>query len=223
MLYVFYRNIPSCTDPLIVVYLSIIINKLIMTNSFGELSGINPQHLISRTAMEKYCDSLSENLKNLTWGNASVNARLAKSIAEKAFSKKVDRAGIPYIEHLTTVASLASCDLINPSKIEVIGLLHDILEDCPEWTEGALRNLFSDEVVDVVVILTKLKGENYEDYIGRVLKNRYARIVKKADLEHNMDWTRLPDITDKDIERTKKYHKAYNRILAYEKELKDNQ
>lgn len=152
---------------------------------------------------------------------------IAMDIIGNAFKDKTDRAGMPYIHHLYRVSFQSSNKSLSLSKefhcLKTIGLLHDLLEDCPEWTEGALRSLFSDEIVDVVVILTKLKDEKYEDYIERVLRSKYARIVKKADLEHNMDLTRLPEITDKDIERTKKYHKAYNRILAYEKELRDNQ
>lgn len=135
---------------------------------------------------------------------------LALKIVTKAFENKTDKGGKPYIEHLKRVS--AKLPDYGSGDLKMIGLLHDLLEDCPEWTEGALRCLFDDLIVDKVVILTKLKSENYEDYIERVRKDYWSALVKQADLEDNMDLTRLPEITQKDFERIMKYHKAYRII-----------
>lgn len=140
--------------------------------------------------------------------------KIASKIIHEAFKDKKDKSGQPYTKHLYHVADKASdCDGRSYSiDIHCVGLLHDLLEDCPEWSEKALRQLIPSHIVDAVVALTKGRNEPYADYITRVLHNEIAVLVKKADLEHNMDITRLPELTDKDIDRLKKYHKAYLRI-----------
>jgi len=147
--------------------------------------------------------------------------RLANIIVRKAFEGKKDKAGMPYINHLVTVATNTSGYIsyghqVDDKDLECTALLHDLLEDCPEWTEGALRTLFSDTVVDAVVALTKMpQSESYREYILRVASNPLARIVKLADLKHNMDITRQNSFDDVDIDRLEKYHKAYITLVNY--------
>lgn len=137
----------------------------------------------------------------------------ALKIIEKAFAGKTDKAGQPYINHLKRVS--ARCPNIGVNnEVRVIALLHDILEDCPEWNEKALRTLFTDGVVDSVIALTHKKGQTYHQYISQVLEDGWATIVKKHDLEDNMNITRLKELTKEDLERLKKYHDAYVRIVA---------
>lgn len=130
----------------------------------------------------------------------------AFQIVSEAFAGKTDKAGKPYIEHLIRVAGYMGSD-----ELKTIALLHDLLEDCPEWTEEKLDKIFSRRVVMSVVDLTRGK-ESYEAYIDRVIENPWARLVKMYDLIDNMDVTRLSELTDKDIERLRKYHKAYMRV-----------
>ena len=133
--------------------------------------------------------------------------KFALGIIEHAFRDKTDLAGQPYIDHLKRVEKRVS----NKNEdIKIIALLHDLLEDCPDWNEEVLRTFFYKEVVDAIVVLTKLKGEAYEDYIMRVSENRYATIVKVADLQDNMTLTRLTTIKDKDVKRLRKYLTAYH-------------
>ncbi|HGQ5368382.1 TPA: GTP pyrophosphokinase [Streptococcus pneumoniae] len=61
---------------------------------------------------------------------------------------------------------------------------------------------------EAVDILTKKKGQDYQSYLNLVKTNELARVVKLADLRHNSDLTRLPLITEKDLERNKKYSSA---------------
>lgn len=51
--------------------------------------------------------------------------------------------------------------------------------------------------------------EDYMEYIRRCAQNSTALEVKIADLKHNMDITRLDKLTNEDLKRLKKYHKAY--------------
>ena len=151
----------------------------------------------------------------IEYENTGFMWRAAFELAEKAFEGKFDRAGKPYFSHLYRVVDgcykggnmpkIDGDDFLNSAAI-----LHDLLEDCPEWNESSLSFIFPKEVVDLVVILTKSKNEPYLDsYIKRISENKLASRIKLSDLRDNMDIARLPEITQKDIERLVKYHTAY--------------
>lgn len=144
--------------------------------------------------------------------------QIALNIIETAFVGKKDKGGRPYIEHLKRVAENAKNYFSGQDyilELEVIALLHDLLEDCPEWTKKHLESIFKDHlVVDAVQRLTKRADLNYEQYIENVKCNRFSRAVKLADLKDNMDLTRLAELSEKDIERVKKYHKSYVYLLG---------
>ena len=46
------------------------------------------------------------------------------------------------------------------------------------------------------------------DFVARAKQNPIGRIVKQADLEHNMDTSRLPRLSKEDVERLDKYRAA---------------
>ncbi|MGK0446525.1 MAG: (p)ppGpp synthase/HD superfamily hydrolase [Polaribacter sp.] len=132
---------------------------------------------------------------------------VARKIVEYAFRNKADLAGKPYMGHLNRLEE----KLKNKNEeIRTVALLHDLLEDCPDWNKEVLKCFFWSSVVNAVDAMTKRKGEKYEDYINRVQSNRYATVVKIADLEDNMDITRLKELTDKDVVRLKKYLIGYH-------------
>jgi (p)ppGpp synthase/HD superfamily hydrolase len=135
----------------------------------------------------------------------------ALQIVKRAFDGKVDKAGKPYIGHLLRVQQTVAAHGGNENQ-QTVALLHDLLEDT-DWTEEDLSAQFPPEVVQAVVVLTKQKGQNYEDYLALVKDCADAIPVKLADLKDNMDLTRLSELTEKDMERVKKYHKAF-RFLA---------
>ena len=143
---------------------------------------------------------------------------IALNIIETAFAGKKDKGGKPYIDHLKRVAENSKNYFTGANylaDLEIIALLHDLLEDSPEWTKKHLDSIFKDIlIVDAVLRLTKRPELSYDDYIKNISNCRYARAVKLADLKDNMDLTRLPKITEKDIERVKKYHKAYIFLLG---------
>ena len=64
--------------------------------------------------------------------------------------------------------------------------------------------------------ITKREGEEYDDFVKRFATNKIARTVKLADLEHNMDARRLSDVTEKDVERLKKYVRAWRFLKGLE-------
>lgn len=127
------------------------------------------------------------------------------------FSDKTDKEGLPYFNHLLKV--YMGVDNYNE---KIIALLHDIVEDTDITSDDLLDFGYSKEIVDVVLILTKKKGEYYPDYIDRIINsnNIMACNVKLSDLKHNMDLKRIKNPTVNDMERvTKRYMPAYNRIL----------
>lgn len=128
----------------------------------------------------------------------------AELFARSIHANQVDKAGEPYIRHLQAVVN----NLVEPTEDMVaVAWLHDSVEDT-ETTFDDLIHYFGSSVAQAVDAITKRKGEMYADYLNRVKANPIARLVKIADLSHNMDLSRLLKITEKDLERKAKYIKA---------------
>ena len=72
---------------------------------------------------------------------------------------------------------------------------------------------FTEEIVEAVLAVTRREGEEYNDYVRRAAQNELGRMVKRADLEDNMDIRRLPELTDRDVERLRKYLRAWQYIV----------
>lgn len=136
-------------------------------------------------------------------------------IATQAHKGIKDKAGAPYILH-----PLRMMMRMKTEEEMMTAVLHDVVEDArdnPEenkWTFEKLKNAgFSDEVLKAVECVTNREGESYEQFIERAGKNPIARQVKIADLEDNMNIQRIGEISPKDLERLKKYHKSW-RVLT---------
>ena len=90
---------------------------------------------------------------------------------------------------------------------KAVAYLHDALEDT-DASVDELRNMFSTEIVDAVITLTRNKDDSYFEYIQKVSKSKLAKKVKAADLLHNLDITRIKEPTERDFKRLEKYKKA---------------
>lgn len=132
---------------------------------------------------------------------------LAVEVAKKYHEGMTDRAGKPYLFHLTSVSNSV---LPLGEDYAVVGMLHDTLEDT-KMTKESLISMFGRDIADAVSLLTHDPGIPYLDYVRNVKNsgNPLAIAVKKADLRNNMDLTRLPNVTDRDLKRVEKYKKAY--------------
>lgn len=130
----------------------------------------------------------------------------AFKVALIAHEGQTDLAGVDYIEHVKMVGKHVK-EVTKEDSIIAVAYLHDILEDT-EITESELSETFPNEIVTAVKALTKKKNENYQDYLTRVKENEWARLVKLADLQHNMDITRIKNPTKRDLDRIEKYRKA---------------
>ena len=141
---------------------------------------------------------MMENLENLY--------KKAVIIAQEAHKGQFDKGGNPYIEHPLYVASQ-----VDTMELKIVAVLHDTLEDSDMTANDLKKEGFPERIVDAIVMLTHEDGdeEAYLDYIRRVATNMMATAVKKADLMHNMDMSRIQKPTEKDLKRRAKYEKAF--------------
>lgn len=135
--------------------------------------------------------------------------RKAMQVAFMAHCNQLDKAGSPYIYHITAVA-----DKMTDEFTTCVALLHDVLEDTDILSDDLKELNIPDDVIACVVRLTRRHGETYFDYIERLFEDPNACVVKIADLRHNSDLTRLPEITEKDRQRVKKYERALSALIA---------
>lgn len=132
---------------------------------------------------------------------------LALHRALKAYGGKVDKAGKPYILHpLRLVARL------DDPIAQCVALLHDVIEDSPTTADDLRNDGFPESVVSAVVVLTRRKGESYEAFIDRVRIHPLARKIKLLDIEDNMNLLRLNAVSEKDLQRVAKYHRAWKHL-----------
>ena len=131
----------------------------------------------------------------------------AIELAKQHHEGQTDKAGNPYIEH-----PLRVMNQVESKEEKIVAVLHDIVEDTDISLNDLRNEGFSEEVVSAVECLTKQDGENYDSYIERISFNPLAVKIKLADLEDNRDLTRLPQVTDKDLERLEKYDKALEKL-----------
>lgn len=120
----------------------------------------------------------------------------AAMIARAAHWDQFDRGGAPRFNHVEYVANQMFEELY-----QVVGYLHDTIEDSPLTTLSALKQIFGWEVADAVDAISRRNDETYFDYIRRCKENPIARVVKIADIKHNMDRTRWPEMPDSYYER----------------------
>lgn len=135
------------------------------------------------------------------------NELLAKAIilATKNHKGQVDKGGNPYILH-----PLRIMVKVKSLEAKIVAILHDIIEDTDITKEDLLDMEFPYEIVEAIELLSKPKKEDYIHYIRRIKENPLAKEVKMADLQDNMDLSRLNKITEKDLNRVEKYKKAYS-------------
>jgi (p)ppGpp synthase/HD superfamily hydrolase len=139
------------------------------------------------------------------------NQLLAKAInmAMRAHEGQTDKAGMPYIGHVMRVMQAG-----RTIDEKIVGVLHDIVEDTTWTFDMLLEEGFPPHIVDTLRCVTKISDdEPYEEFIQRVKSNPLAVAVKINDLTDNMDIRRLKTITEADVQRLRKYLKAYRALV----------
>lgn len=139
--------------------------------------------------------------------NAKTKLSRAIEIAVAAHDGQGDKAGAPYILHPLRVMLKMHTD-----EERIVAVLHDVVEDS-DWTFDALRNEgFSLTIIAALACVTKQDGESYENFVQRAASNPIARRVKIADIEDNMDLSRIPNPTDADYARLEKHRRALEQL-----------
>ena len=131
---------------------------------------------------------------------ASPQVQRAYEIAAIAHAGQVDKAGTAYIQHPLTVASFVKTD-----DEKTVALLHDVVEDTVVTLQDLRDAGFSANIVHAVDCVTKRDDESLKAYLQRVKSDPLATAVKLADLRHNSDLSRIPNPTEKDFARVKRY------------------
>lgn len=116
-------------------------------------------------------------------------------------SQKRKVSGVPYIVHPYSVAFLLA-HYTDDEDVIIAGLLHDTLEDIPEYTEEMLREEFGERACAIVKEVTEdftqaekedhsIRGNNWrarkEKYLANLSNDsQEALLVATADKIHNM-------------------------------------
>jgi (p)ppGpp synthase/HD superfamily hydrolase len=137
----------------------------------------------------------------------NINKELDKAIklAVEVHAGTFDKGGHPYILHPLHVMNNVMFD----KGLAVIAVLHDVVEDSHYTIEDLTEMGFTKRTTDALVLLTHLPEDSYETYIEKIATSYDAIRVKRKDLEHNSDITRLKGLRPKDFERLEKYMKAF--------------
>ena len=139
----------------------------------------------------------------------------AYKVSFDAHRNQVDKSDLPYIYHPLHVAEQMEDEIST-----TVALLHDVIEDTAYTLNDLIKLGFDDEVIEALKYLTRDENIDYFDYIKNIANNKIATKVKLADLEHNMDTTRLDEVTEKDLERVEKYKKSHAFLKEKLKEFK---
>jgi (p)ppGpp synthase/HD superfamily hydrolase len=121
---------------------------------------------------------------------------LASRLHRDQVRRDIERT--PYVSHLFSVMLLVS-EVTNDEDTLIGALMHDSLEDVPNFTEAMLREEFGEEVLDIVSHVTEpyLPGEEIskqmqwlvrkEAYLKNVSEGgTKSAIISCADKLHNM-------------------------------------
>jgi len=114
----------------------------------------------------------------------------AMQIAYSAHHGQVDKGGLPDIFHPYHLAQQMEDELSCCAA-----LLHDVVEDTDITMEELARE-FPEEVIGVLRLLTHGKDVPYFEYVRRIKTDPIAVKIKLADIAHNSDQSRCPQLTE---------------------------
>ena len=127
----------------------------------------------------------------------------AITLAVQQHKGQLDKGGQPYILHPLRVM----LQLQQPDQ-QIVAVLHDILEDT-NTTAQDLQNLgFQTHIIQAIQALTKLPHETRVQAAMRTAQNPLACAVKIADVQDNMNLTRIPNPTARDLARLEEYRQV---------------
>lgn len=140
-------------------------------------------------------------------------------IKEKHGNQK-RKQGTPYYLHPVEVSNILKEKGFS-EKYQIVGLLHDILEDT-DTTYEEIEKIANHEITEAVRLVTKEKGYVMSEYMERIKQNDLARIVKIADRIHNLSEAHLASklFQIKYIKETEKWFIDLAKGTVFEEDLK---
>lgn len=124
----------------------------------------------------------------------------AIALAATQHAGQLDKGGQPYILHPLRLILQFS----NPT-LQIIAVLHDILEDTATTAEDLKALGFSAEIIQAIQALTKQTGESRLEAAKRTTLNPLATQVKYVDVLDNMNLSRINNPTARDFARLEEY------------------
>ena len=140
----------------------------------------------------------------------------ANVLITELFKDSYDKEGVPYINHLYYVI-----DTLDTLEEKIVGALHDTVEDTDVTLDDLTAMGFPKNIVNSIRILTRDKSIPYSEYIDNIINSNdiVAIKVKKVDMSHNMNRTRLNRLdSDTRTRLITKYTPEYEKIENYLKE-----
>lgn len=134
----------------------------------------------------------------------------AMKIAYAAHHGQVDKGGLPYIFHPYHLAEQMEDEISCCAA-----LLHDVVEDT-DVTMEELAKEFPAAVMDVLTLLTHREDVPYFDYVRAIKANPIAVKIKLADIAHNSDQTRCPNLTPEQLCYFRSKYETAKAILTEE-------
>jgi (p)ppGpp synthase/HD superfamily hydrolase len=139
----------------------------------------------------------------------------AIALAANHHAGQLDKGGQPYILHPLRLMLQFS----NPT-LQIIAMLHDILEDTSTTAEDLEALGFSAEIIQAIQALTKQTGESRLEAAKRTALNPLATQVKYVDVLDNMNLTRINNPTARDFARFEEYKVVLEILKQAKKSVK---
>lgn len=119
---------------------------------------------------------------------------------------KKDKGGNPYSHHLGYIR-----EHLETEEEQLVAMFHSVLEDQADIKEKLGKTIdeeelrrwrLSESVINSIKILTRRDGEDYNDYINRIINSGdiNAIKVKYYALEDNLNIDRISDPKEEDID-----------------------
>jgi (p)ppGpp synthase/HD superfamily hydrolase len=135
----------------------------------------------------------------------------AKDLAHRAHAGQVDKAGRPYIEHVSRVAAACADDPI----AEAVAWCHDLIEDGDSCFLDEFAGEMPDSIFWPVWTLSRTTAGTEDRYYDRIRVSSIALRVKLADIADNADEARLALLDEATASRLrKKYASALEALTG---------
>jgi len=159
---------------------------------------------MTEEAIEKENAEIAKAYKDLLKVSYQTLTKEDKKLIRHAFEVAVDahknqrrKSGEAYIFHPIAVAKIVAGEIGLDATSIAAALLHDVVEDCPEYTKDDIERLFGETVARIVDGLTKIsslskdtdvstQAENFRKMLLTLNDDVRVIIIKIADRLHNM-------------------------------------